>query len=180
MSRSGYSDDCEHLGLYRHAVDRAITGRRGQAFLRELITALDTMPAKRLAAGLFVDGDQVCAMGAVAVVRGLDTSTLDESEPYEVGAFLGIPTALAAEIAFENDERPHYRGVDETDEGRWQRMRDWATDHIVTERKPTPTGRCSWCCRKFTLRRGKIGWHKLNGVKCDGVGKAAMEVPSAD
>ena len=36
MSRSGYSDDCETMGLWRGAVERAIYGKRGQTFLREM------------------------------------------------------------------------------------------------------------------------------------------------
>ena len=33
MSRSQYSCDCEHLELYRASVDRALHGKRGQAFV---------------------------------------------------------------------------------------------------------------------------------------------------
>lgn len=47
MSRSGYSDDCDHIELWRAAVDAAVSGKRGQAFLRELLGALDAMRAAK-------------------------------------------------------------------------------------------------------------------------------------
>jgi hypothetical protein len=33
MSRSGYSEDYEHMELYRANVDRTLAGKKGQAFL---------------------------------------------------------------------------------------------------------------------------------------------------
>ena len=57
MSRSGYVDDmCDQWAMirYRGAVRSAIRGRRGQAFLREMLAALDAMPEKRLTAGALV------------------------------------------------------------------------------------------------------------------------------
>jgi hypothetical protein len=53
MSRSGYSDDCEDVlawGRWRGRVASAIRGKRGQAFLKELLAALDALPEKRLVA----------------------------------------------------------------------------------------------------------------------------------
>ena len=64
MSRSGYSDDCSgrELNLWRGAVESAIRGKRGQAFLREMLVALDAMPEKRLIAGeLVTPTGEVCA-----------------------------------------------------------------------------------------------------------------------
>lgn len=98
MSRSGYSDDCENLNLYRGAVDRAIGGKRGQAFLREMAAALDVMPVKELIAHDIVrDDGYVCAIGSVALARRMDVSDLDESEPDDVAARFGIARCLAAE-----------------------------------------------------------------------------------
>ena len=57
MSRSGYVDDmCDEWALirYRGAVKSAIRGKRGQAFLREMLAALDAMPEKRLISGALV------------------------------------------------------------------------------------------------------------------------------
>jgi hypothetical protein len=57
MSRSGYCEDMDdqwaHI-RWRGAVTSAIRGRRGQAFLREMLAALDAMPEKRLVAGALV------------------------------------------------------------------------------------------------------------------------------
>lgn len=57
MSRSGYVDDMGDqwaMIRYRGAVSSAIRGRRGQAFLREMLAALDAMPEKRLISGALV------------------------------------------------------------------------------------------------------------------------------
>jgi hypothetical protein len=172
MSRSGYTDDGESVGLWRGAVRRSIRGQRGQTLLREMVIAFDAMPVKELASEVFVDGDRMCAMGAVAVARGVPTETLarlDEYDPDDVGTLLNIPRVLAAEIAYENDEWA--RG---DDEDRWQHMRDWAVSNII-ERKPTPTGPCSWCCKTFTLNRGTVAMHKWHGERCPGVRKAPRE-----
>ena len=75
MSRSGYSDsddfDYWELNLYRANVERAISGKRGQAFLRELIAALDALPEKKLISESLADADGVCALGSVARSRGI-------------------------------------------------------------------------------------------------------------
>ena len=132
MSRSGYNDDCEDetIGLYRNAVDRAIRGKRGQSFLREMAAAMDAMPVKELIADqLVTDAGAVCAIGAVCQARGIDVSDLDyEENPEAVGGAVGISTALAAEIQYWNDEgtwKP------ETPAERWQRMRKWTAERIV-------------------------------------------------
>lgn len=138
MSRSGYSDDYEQWSLirWRGAVASAMRGERGQSFLREMIEALDAMPQKRLIDGDLVreDGD-VCAMGCIGVKRGLDMREIDPEEREEVAEAFGIAPALAAEIAYENDEGTW---KDETPEQRWQRMRNWAEKHLVTRATPNP------------------------------------------
>ena len=64
MSRSGYSDNCDNVQLWRSAVKRAMTGYRGQAFLRKLRTALDAMPVKRLITNEIAnEAGEVCAHG---------------------------------------------------------------------------------------------------------------------
>ena len=52
MSRSGYCDDLDplDLGRWRAQVASAIRGKRGQKLLKELLTALDSMPKKELIA----------------------------------------------------------------------------------------------------------------------------------
>lgn len=124
MSRSGYSDDCEHLDLWRQAVARAIAGGRGQRFLRALLGALDAMPAKRLIAYEITRDGEVCALGAVD-----PAPTLDPDDRKAVSRHYGIAEALAAEIMFINDEGA-YRV--ETPEQRWERVRLWVESQITS------------------------------------------------
>lgn len=129
MSRSGYSDDCETIHLYRQAVERALQGRRGQAFLRELIAALDNLPEKILITGkLIAENGACCALGAVCKTRSLNPGKIDYEEPAEVGAAFGIARSMAAEIAFMNDE---WESPSETPPDRWVRMRRWAVNNLV-------------------------------------------------
>lgn len=138
MSRSGYSDECVGVALarWRASVTRAIRGKRGQAFLRELLEALDRMPEKRLIPGRLRNEDgQVCAMGAVCVRRGLEIPDLDGSgDDYrrEVGKLLGIAPALAAEIANINDD-PGYYEARGPGARRWARVRGWVARQIREE-----------------------------------------------
>ena len=125
MSRSGYSEDCENLALWRGAVKRAIRGKRGSAFLKELIAALDAMPEKKLIAHELIKDGQVCAIGSVGIVRGIDMTTLDVEDPDQIARVFGIARALVQEIEFMNDHEYCY-GRNRTDQERWLRMRDWA------------------------------------------------------
>jgi hypothetical protein len=67
MSRSGYSDDFDFdnlaLGRWRAQVASAIRGARGQAFLCELVVALDALPEKKLIAHDLESNGNVCAIG---------------------------------------------------------------------------------------------------------------------
>lgn len=130
MSRSGYTDDCEYLGLWRGAVDRAIKGKRGQQFLKELVQALDEMPEKTLIHGELIDehGD-VCAIGAVCKKRNLDVSNVDIDDPRQVGKLVGISKALAAEIEYINDD-DYDSNYFESPERRYQRVRGWVESKI--------------------------------------------------
>lgn len=136
MSRSGYSDEldpCE-LNPWRGAVLSAIRGKRGQNMLRELFSALNTMPVKELIAeDLVTPSGAVCALGALGVKRKLDMTAIEPTDPEEVGAAFGIPRALAAEIEYENDEcGPH----DETPAQRWVRMRKWVRARLRPKGTP--------------------------------------------
>jgi len=129
MSRSGYSDDCENLELYRSAVDRALRGKRGQSFLLELAASLDAMPEKALIAGELVSGNGACcAIGAVCKSRGLDVSHVDYEDPDSVARAIGVARSMAAEIEYINDERGERN---ETPEQRWYRVRKWTSDKIA-------------------------------------------------
>ena len=105
MSRSGYTDDCENLGLWRGAVERAIKGRRGQAMLRDLLAALDAMPEKVLVPDSLVDAEgDFCTLGALGHARGIELSNLDPEDPDAVAAAFGIAPAMVREIVYMNDE----------------------------------------------------------------------------
>lgn len=135
MSRSGYSDECENLNLWRANVDRTIAGKRGQAFLRELVESLEAMPQKRLITEeLRAENGEVCAIGAVGLKRGVDMATIDPSNPEEVAPAFGISTMLAQEIVWENDERR----TSQTPEERWERMHKWAKEHLQSPSDSTP------------------------------------------
>lgn len=162
MSRSGYSDDCDGWDLirWRGAVNSAIKGKRGQAFLRELAAALDAMPDKRLIADELqtAEGDY-CTIGVLGAARGIDMSKLDPDDRETVAAAFNIAPALAAEIVYENDEgistchwaeveicgpvRPYYPDygrhrttvrvdipADEIERKRWMRMRQWVESNL--------------------------------------------------
>jgi GNAT superfamily N-acetyltransferase len=136
MSRSGYSDDLSEteLNLYRGAVESAIRGRRGQAFLRELLAELDAMPVKELIVGRLENAGAYCALGVVGHARGLPLHELDsdeEDDGYNVAPLaraFGVARALVAEIEFVNDERG-WRHT-ETRAELWSRMRAWVVEQI--------------------------------------------------
>lgn len=131
MSRSGYCDDgdYEYGQLYRNSVDRAIQGKRCQAFLKELATALDAMPEKRLIeAELISESGEVCAIGSVCKARGLDVKGIDVNDSEAVGKLVGISRSMAAEIEYMNDEWGRH---DETPEQRWEKMRKWVDRETI-------------------------------------------------
>ena len=130
MSRSGYTEDIDDYWPYikwRGQVTSALRGKRGQRFLRDLITALDAMPEKKLVAGTLSNESGCCAMGAVARYRGVSVDDLtpddedDDGVTEEAGRRLDIAGQLAREVAFINDE-----GVFDAPEQRWSRVRKWA------------------------------------------------------
>lgn len=145
MSRSGYTDDSDDdriLRLYRATVQRAIHGKRGQALLTKLATALDAMPTKRLIAGNLKDKQgEVCALGALDPAAPMLTE--DErfggwlEDGYEhaekLAKHFNVSTALAAEIVYMNDEYDNWRTPEETPEERWTRMREWVRKQIGAE-----------------------------------------------
>ncbi len=130
MSRSGYSDDYDNWQLirWRGQVASTIRGKRGQAFLREMLAALDALPTKRLIASeLELEGD-VCALGSVGKVRGLDMSKIDIDDPYTVAGKFGLTHPLAAEIMWVNDEGGAHS---ETPEQRYTRVRKWIEAELI-------------------------------------------------
>lgn len=145
MSRAGYSDDCDYWAVikWRGQVASAIRGKRGQAFIMELLDALEVMPERRLIANTLsrptpVYGPPegpvgVCAVGSVGVRRGLDMSDLDPDDYDRVADTFGIAHQLVREIEYENDESGDWYGK-RTPEQRWQHMHDWAMKQL----RPVP------------------------------------------
>lgn len=138
MSRSGYVDDWDGdewaLALCRGRVARAFHGKRGQAFLKEMLAALDAMPEKLLIADdLETPEGAVCAIGSVGKARGVDMSKLDPEDADGVAAVFGIAPSMAREIVYVNDDEGEYK---ETPEARFIRIRKWIVSEIeAVERK---------------------------------------------
>jgi hypothetical protein len=129
MSRSGYSDDCDNLALWRGAVVSAIKGKRGRQLLSELASAMDAMPIKELIANELQADGSYCALGVVGAKRGLDMSGLDPDDADAVAETFGVARALAREIVWVNDDEHSYR--DETPAQRWTRVRKWVADVLA-------------------------------------------------
>jgi hypothetical protein len=134
VGRHGYSDSCDDnwaLLRWRGQVVSAIRGKRGQAFLRELIDALDAMPVKRLIPGALRKDGEVCAMGAIGAKRGVNLEALDPDDYEGIANTFGIAHQLVQEIEYENDA--DWRWDKETPEERWARVREWAVNQLKTE-----------------------------------------------
>jgi hypothetical protein len=138
VSRSGYDDDCDAdydvlaLGRWSGQVASTIRGKRGQAFLAELLQALDEMPAKRLIAHELKLGGEVCALGSLGAARGIALEELDPEDYDAVSHAFGITHQLVREIEWVNDDCGVHR---ETPESRWQRVRDWVVGKVVSAAK---------------------------------------------
>lgn len=146
MGRSGYSDDCTDWSLicWRGAVNSAIRGKRGQAFLIELRDALDALPDQKLCGHDFQRPDGACcAIGAVGKARGIDMTDMDPEGATESGQLtemFNIANAMVREIEFMNDDDYAWWGQkdgesmdeynDRMDSKRWTRVREWADRKI--------------------------------------------------
>ena len=130
MNRSGYYYDIDDFWAHirwRGAVKSAIRGKRGQAFLREMLAAMDAMPSKRLIAHNLQKGGEVCAIGTIGVARGIDMAVIDVEDYDKVADVFGVSAALVREIEYENDDNWHR----ETPEGRFVRVRQWAKNQLL-------------------------------------------------
>lgn len=141
MSRSGFTDDWDGenwemimaAGRYKSAV----RGKRGQAFLRDLLTALDAMPVKELIEDeLQVDGGY-CALGVLGAARGIDLSALDTYDHERLAKVFGISETLSRHVMYENDESvgwEHNQTEQRRRQKRWLQVRGW----VVSEIQPLP------------------------------------------
>lgn len=162
MSRHGYVDDGDFddnlaLGRWKGAVSRSIRGKRGQAFLRELLNALDAMPVKELVSGELEADGCYCALGVVGAARGKDLSRIDTEDWEQLAREFGVSESLAREIMWNNDEgivdelrveveicgpvRPHYPDWGQRTKTywlpdpsaparRWRNVRRWVASQI--------------------------------------------------
>lgn len=154
MSRSGYSDDGDGDGnwgwiQWRGRVASALRGKRGQAFLQEMLEAMAALPVRRLIADELEGSDRVsfshwgeieapsvCAIGAVGKARGIDMTGIDPEDYGRVAQVFNIPEVLAQEIVYMNDEAC-WR---ETPEARFDRMRKWIEVELYEPRLPPIRG----------------------------------------
>lgn len=136
MSRSGYSNEFgddfnNQMELYRNTVHQAIKGKRGQAFLHELLEALDALPEKRLISESLVTSEgECCALGAIYLKRGISCKERD-ADADMAAKELGIAHCLAAEIVYQNDEGLYGRDI--TPEKRWEYIHAWVTRLLAGE-----------------------------------------------
>ena len=106
---------------------RATCGKRGQAFLKDLLLALDSLPEKKLIADELEYQGEYCAIGALARMRSMDVSRIDPEDTCLLAQKFNIPDALCQEVVFMNDEA---WGA-QTPEERWKTMRAWVVEQII-------------------------------------------------
>ena len=141
MSRSVYDEDGHGDNwatiCWRGAVKKAIKGKRGQDFLKEMLVALDALSNHALIANELEDHGAYCAIGAVGKARNLDMSEIDPEEHKQVAKAFSIAPALASEIMYMNDEVVSWiynadgTRLRESSEQRFVRMRKWVLDQII-------------------------------------------------
>lgn len=135
MSRSGYTDDGEgwQLGQWRGRVTSAMRGHRGQALLRDMKMALESMPEneRRLIPNELECTDGVCALGAVGRARGVDMSEMDTYDLESLAGAFNVAEALVAEVMDFNDDVCYHC----TPEERWHEVHNWALTNL---REPLP------------------------------------------
>lgn len=137
MSRSGYSEDCwgNELNVWRGAVASAIRGKRGQAFLYEMLHAMAALPVRKLISYDLENDGAFCAIGAVGNARGIDMKGIDVEDRDKIAEMFGIAPALVAEIVYMNDEAVWDK---ETPEQRFERMRRWVEKQLFEPHSRSP------------------------------------------
>jgi hypothetical protein len=131
MSRSGYSEECDNNWQFikwRGVVASTIRGKRGQAFLKEMLAAMDALPEHKLVRAALETGGEVCAIGSVGLARGVDMSGIDPEDYERVAALFGVSTPLAQEIMWINDDDLYHKSP----EDRFAAMRKWIVSKIRT------------------------------------------------
>lgn len=127
-----------------------LKGKRGRAFLSEMLAAMDAMPIKQLAKDELettnevsfshwgmIEAETVCAIGTVGKARGVDMGNIDPDDYSTVAGKFGIATAMAQEIVFINDEAGSWR---ETPEERFARVRSWIVSELASAKASAVSG----------------------------------------
>lgn len=144
MSRfwEGESDDPLDWGRYEAAKRATLRGKRSQAFLRELVAALDALPQPELSEGALGDRRTgcVCVLGAIALAQGdsFDDLAKDNGNwsPDDAAKWYSISPTLANEIISANDDWRDGNAVD-VRRSRWRHVRAWAVHHLIEPAQPT-------------------------------------------
>jgi hypothetical protein len=135
--------------LWHANLHRTMQSKRGQAFLRELLEALDAIPQKRLIQGAMEQSGEVCALGAVGLKRCMDLDGLDSRDHDEIADAFGISSMLAQEIAYWNDQGMEACLLGLTDGGGWKEntpedrftfVRAWVVARIDVKRRRRKSG----------------------------------------
>lgn len=165
MSRHGYSDDYSNEwhdiaanGRWKASLNRAIKGKRGQAFLRAFIDQLESMPLDKRELGadsITEPSGAMCSLGVMLHANGKPAPS-PESESY-LGPFegweewetrewwtenagpaiaedLNIAKSMAEEIMYVNDEwfnPPRDCPRQRERRLRWAYMLRWAKSKLV-------------------------------------------------
>lgn len=134
MSRTGWyemddrdQDAILRMGRARGQIASATRGRRGQAFLRLALKALDNMEDKRLAAHTFGvgDGGCMCLMTSIATETGrgsvLTDVDLEDGETVceLMAAKFDVADVLVKDLVWDNEEIPTQDPAE-----RWRCMRE--------------------------------------------------------
>jgi hypothetical protein len=105
FSDDDYDEYFPNQGELWHAnVQRALSGQKGQAALRELEEVLIEMPKKRLISSRLALNDEVCVMGALAVKRRVEQGETREAVMEYLERLLPINCEKCYHSRDEHDE----------------------------------------------------------------------------
>ena len=111
---------------YAGALASATRGKKGQAFFKELLAALDAMPVKKLITSELQCPDGSCALGVFGKSRGLDMSKFEPDDYYMISRRLKVNEKIIDNVAWMNDEMYGRQ----TPEERFVKMREWVMSKI--------------------------------------------------
>jgi hypothetical protein len=142
--RFNYSEDEDFPGqfeLWQANCQRSLSGKIGQAALRDLLAALLALPSKRLIANELDDGENVCAIGALARYKGLPARTVEDADTQDVGIECGMPRLVAWKVVELNDVEFDYKWaegkrIEYTPEERYSAVLKWVQGALGRKVEP--------------------------------------------